>query len=207
MSYFPMYVELKDADCIVVGGGAVALRKVQTLREFGGRICVIAPDILPEIASMADVLCRRRPFAEEDLDGADLVVVATDDAVLNHKISQACKKRRIPVNVADQIKECSFLFPAYLKAGEVVAACSTGGLSPVLAQYVKERMRPVLTQQTGEMAALLGSLRETVRRQVGTEEGRKRVYQTLLQLGQEKGELPSDEEIADAIRQEAEKWP
>lgn len=200
MSYFPMFVELKEKKCLVVGGGRIALRKVEVLSDFGAKIFVEAPEILPEIRGIQGVTCIRKPFDEKDVLQKDLVVAATDDTRLNHRVSIACQKEKIPVNAVDQTEDCTFIFPAYLKEGEVVAAFSSGGASPVTAQYLKEQARPVLTPLVGDLAACLGSLREMVRQCTGTESERKLIYRELLHLGLEKGALPEEEEIDRVIR-------
>lgn len=194
MSYFPMFIELKDRSCLIVGGGRVAFRKVEVLKDFGAQIVVIAPVILPEIKIIKGVVCREKWFQKEDLKGQELVVAATDNQELNHQISEVCRKEKIPVNAVDQTEDCSFIFPAYLKEGEVVAAFSSGGQSPVITQYLKAEMQSVMTPRLGELAAYLGSLRKTVKQGTKTEEERKNIYREILQFGLEKDYLPSQEE-------------
>ena len=105
MSYFPMFIELRDKKCLVVGGGRIALRKVEVLKDFGADVSVAAPVILQEISEMKGVSCRRKQFGQEDLEGQELVVAATDDKELNHRISRACRKKNIPVNAVDQMED------------------------------------------------------------------------------------------------------
>lgn len=195
MSYFPMFIELKNRHCLVVGGGKIALHKVNVLHDFGAKITVISPEILPEIYQIKGVFCCERSFLQEDIYEQELVVAATDNQELNHRISMACREKKIPVNVVDQPEDCSFIFPAYLREGEVVAAFSSGGQSPAITQYLKAQMRSVMTPQLGEIAACLGSLRETVKRQVKTEQERKKLYQELLQDALEWDTVPTKEEM------------
>ncbi len=203
MSYFPMFIELKDMRCLVVGGGAVALRKAEALSEFGAKLTVIAPAVLPELRARLGAACQEREFQIEDLLDQELVVAATDDAALNHRIGVCCKEAGIPVNAVDQIEDCSFLFPAYRKEGEVVAAFVSGGQSPVVSQYLKAQIGEALTPLLGELAAFLGSLRETLRKTVATEQERKRIYQKLLAAGLEKGAPLSEEEAWQIVNGEA----
>lgn len=195
MSYFPMFIELKGKSCLIVGGGKIALRKVEVLKDFGAQVVLIAPVILPEIKKIKGVVCREKCFEREDLEGQELVVAATDDQELNHRISEVCRKEKIPVNAVDQTEDCSFIFPAYLKEGEVVAAFSSGGQSPVITQYLKAEMQPVMTPRLGELAACLGSLRKAVHQSVKTEEARKKIYREILQFGLNHDTVPSKEEI------------
>ena len=200
MSYFPMFVELKNRRCLVVGGGRIALHKVKVLEDFGAAVTVAAPEILPEIRERADVICREKKFDLADLDGHELVVAATNDAKLNSQISEACRRAGIPVNAVDQMQDCDFIFPAYLKEGEVVAAFSSGGQSPALTQYLKEQMRPVMTPLLGELAARLGEIRELVRRRTRNESERKRIYQELLRETLERESVFSGEEAEETIQ-------
>lgn len=203
MSYFPMFIQLKKRPCLVVGGGKIALHKVRVLSDFGAEITVIAPEILPEIKQINGVICREQEMKAEDIDGWnaviakdwELVVAATDNALLNHQVSRICREKKIPVNAVDQPEDCSFIFPAYLREGEVVAAFSSGGQSPVITQYLKNQMRPAMKPQLGEIAACMGNLREMVKQQIKTEQERKVFYQKLLQYALEKDSVPTGEEI------------
>ena len=198
MSYFPMFIELQDKNCLIVGGGQIALHKVRVLRDFGAKLTVVAVEISPEIKETEGVDWRERCFEPEDIKNQELVVAATDNKEQNHKISLLCQKEQIPVNAVDQIEDCSFIFPAYLKEGEVVAAFSSGGQSPVVTQYLKKQMRPILTELIGTLAAQLGGLRERVK-QMESKEARKTVYQTLFQKGLEQTRQLSEEEIEKVI--------
>ena len=200
MSYFPLFMELKDRDCLVVGGGRVAWRKVKVLMDFGARVSVVAPEIISEIGELGPDQLLEREFLDDDVWGRILVVAATDDETLNQRISRLCQARSIPVNVVDQIQDCSFIFPAYVKRGEVVAAFSSGGQSPVMTQYLKAQIKPVMTEKLGELAACLVSLRDVVHSSVQTETARKHLYEELLQLGLQKGENPETEEIWNVMK-------
>ena len=180
MAYFPMFVDIEKKKCLIVGGGAVALRKVQVLLDFGADVMVVAPQILPKIREYP-VSVYQRNFEKADLQGCELVVAATDDAGLNHEISEAARKHKIPVNAVDQQEDCSFIFPSYVKAQELVGAFSSGGNSPVMTQYLKKYMARILTAELGEANAYLGSIRATVKEKLDEEAMRKEVYQEVLQ--------------------------
>lgn len=222
MSYFPMFVELQNKKCLIVGGGKVAFRKIQVLLEFGADVTVVAPTFMEEIFELqqrlgakekdsvdvnrrtekeppAICICAKK-FEDTDLEGMELVVAATDEKELNHDIAELCRKRGIPCNAVDQIEDCSFIFPAYVKEGEVVAAFSSGGSSPVITQYLKEEIKPVLNVNLGNLAVCLGALRQEVKETVETEAERKRFYQEVLQLGLQKDDVPTAEEIAAILR-------
>lgn len=179
MAYFPMFVDIKKKKCLIVGGGTVALRKVQVLLDFGADVVVVAPEVFPKIKEYP-VTVYQRNFEKEDLQGCELVVAATDDAGLNHEIAEAAQKQKIPVNAVDQQEDCSFIFPSYVREQELVGAFSSGGNSPVLTQYLKKYMAQILTAELGEANAYLGSIRPVVKKELDTEAMRKKVYQQVL---------------------------
>ena len=179
MAYFPMFVDIKKKKCLIVGGGTVALRKVQVLLDFGADVVVVAQEVISKIKEYP-VTVYQRNFEKEDLQGCELVVAATDDAGLNHEIAEAAQKQKIPVNAVDQQEDCSFIFPSYVREQELVGAFSSGGNSPVLTQYLKKYMAQILTAELGEANAYLGSIRPVVKKELDTEAMRKKVYQQVL---------------------------
>ncbi|MGN1267085.1 MAG: bifunctional precorrin-2 dehydrogenase/sirohydrochlorin ferrochelatase [Dorea sp.] len=195
MSYFPMFVEIKNCPCLVVGGGAVAFRKIEVLREFGAKVTVVSPEIMQSIKEMEDIFCKERAFQLSDIHNMKLVVATTGDKALNHMIAEACKEQKIPVNIVDQIEDCSFIFPSYLKQGEVVAAFGSGGQSPVITQYLKEQARPFMTKDLGELAESMGAIRQIVKETVPFEK-RRECYQEILDLWVDENKVPSQEEMA-----------
>ena len=200
MSYFPMFVNMEGRKCLIVGGGKVAWRKVKVLKEFGADLKVVAPEIIKDILLMDKVKCFKRPFEDEDLKSADFVVAATTDIFLNHEISQKCRRLKIPVNAVDQVEDCDFIFPSYIKQGEVTGAFTSGGRSPVITQYLKGQAEFYVTEFIGQMAETLGNIRENVKLQVKPESRRKELYQEILKKGLESGQLPDSEEIDQIIK-------
>ncbi len=157
MPFFPMFIDLKDKPVLIAGGGRVALRKLEKLSPYGGKLSVVAPDILPGIADFPGVKLKRRGFKASDLRPRPaLVIAATDSREANRRISRLCRNRHIPVNVADDPALCSFLFPALVHQGAFSAGISTGGASPVAAAYFKERIKELLPE--GLEGLLLWSL-------------------------------------------------
>lgn len=140
MSYFPLMVQLEDAPVLLVGGGRTAFHKAKILVDFGARVQVVAPELLSEFRELP-VRWESRTFEPEDLDRGDwiLTVAATNHREVNRTVSRLCREKRIPVNVVDDPELCSFIFPALIREGEVVCAVSSGGRSPLVAQYVKKR--------------------------------------------------------------------
>ena len=205
MSYFPMFVEMEGMNCLVVGGGNVALRKVLVLCDFGAIIKVVGEDICDGIKE----ICRDREtvsfdeklFSDNDLEGIELVVAATDDKVLNHDISLKCRERGIYINAVDQVEDGGFIFPSYIRKGEVVGAFCSGGKSPVITQYLKEIMRESLTPFLGELADFLGCIRPFVKENTDTERERRHIYRSLLEQALDTGKITCERDVQQVMEE------
>lgn len=193
LAYFPMYIELENVRCLIAGGGSVAARKASVLLDFGAEVWMVAPDIQESLRANPKITCLLRQFQVQDLEGAGLVVAATDDKALNHQISVLCRRRNIPVNAVDQTEDCTFIFPSYVKQGPVTAAVTSGGTSPAAAQYLRRRIEEIFPRNLGETARLLGEVRPYVKSGLGTENQRKKVYEGLLETGLLKGEFTRED--------------
>ncbi|MBQ3615704.1 MAG: bifunctional precorrin-2 dehydrogenase/sirohydrochlorin ferrochelatase, partial [Anaerotignum sp.] len=163
MSYFPFFMEIKDKECLVVGGGMVALRKIEKLLPFGVKITVVSPVFCSEIEELEgiDRICRR--FEREDIEGKMFVIGATDNEAVNRDISVLCREKNIPVNIVDDPKKCTFFFPALVKQGEFVAGFSSGGGSPLAAQYIRKKVEDALPVGFDKVVDILASVREQVK--------------------------------------------
>lgn len=183
MAYFPMFIDLNDENCLIVGGGSVALRKVQVLLDFGARIHLVAKTISEEIREIEKrtdkLLLEERAFEPDEVRGYRLVIVATNDKNLNMRISEICNLRSIPVNVVDDKENCSFIFPSYLKRGDIVGAFSSGGKSPYLTQYLRDKMRDSITPKIGQINDKLGEIREQLKETCPDEKERKQALRKI----------------------------
>ena len=192
MSYSPFMIELNNERCLIAGGGTVAYRKVCSMLEFGAVVTVVSPEFCPELLKLAERLCVsdkyssghltlvKRCVQPQDIDGAFVVIMATDDEKVNHDMAELCRKQRILVNVVDVKSDCGFYFPAIIKDKEVVISVSTGGQSPVLAGTIKRNIESHLGRSYGDIAERMGELREQVKAQVDDEEERKKVFQQMV---------------------------
>lgn len=188
MPYFPMFIDLKNKPVLIVGGGAVALRKLQKLMPYGVIPTVIAPRILPELTTLPGVKLCKRCFRVSDLrPRPSLVIAATDNKATNHRISVLCQKRHIPVNVADDPALCSFLFPALVQQGAFSAGISTGGASPAAAAYFKERLRELLPEGFDKLLSWLESLRPALKASIPEQNKRAEVFRRLFDACLAKG--------------------
>lgn len=146
---FPLFVDLSDRRVLVVGAGSIAARRVKVLTRFCGHIAVVAPRVHAEIEALARegaVALHRRAYDPVDLEGADLVLAATDDAALNAAVAAACRARGIPVNAASDRRLCDFYFPGVAMAGGVVAGVTADGEDHRLAREAAERVRRCLEE-------------------------------------------------------------
>ena len=209
MAYFPMFVDMTERECLIVGGGNVAYRKVMVMLDFGAKVTVVAEDICDELRKLTidDIASEdktgsytankenritfiKRRFERKDCDGMEMVIAATDDSALNHEIAEYCKANGIMVNAVDQKADCSFIFPSYIKEKNLVAAFSSGGNSPVLTQYLKGKEQEVLTPFLGELNEYMGQIRKKVIAQYDTEAERKRVFKEILCAAIDNGRIP-----------------
>lgn len=204
MAYFPFFVDIEKQNCLIVGGGIVALRKVEVLLPYDPDISVIAPEFAPELRELAETSAIRleeRAFSMEDLTGRDFVVAATDDQVLNQHISLTCKKERIPVNVVDVKEECSFIFPSIVRDGDIVIGISSGGKSPAVTQYLKKQIREVIPDGYGLLVKQLGEYRDFVKKRVEDVNQRSVIFKRMADMGRDQGCTLNDEMVEELIDQ------
>lgn len=142
---FPMFVDLSGKRALVVGAGRIAARRVKTLLRFCDHITVVAPAVHPDFEGL-DVTFVRRGYDPLDLEGADIVIAATDEAALNADIARACRARGIPVNVSSDQALCDFFFPGVAVKGSVVAGVTASGTDHRLAKRATEIIREALEQ-------------------------------------------------------------
>jgi precorrin-6A/cobalt-precorrin-6A reductase len=142
MPYFPMWIDLRGKTAVVVGGGEVALRRARTLKKCGAVVKVVSPVLREEFADEGFETVRRK-WEARDLDGAFLAVAATNDRSVNREIGAGAKAAGIPVSVADERSECTFLFPSFVAEGDASVSVSTGGGSPQLVRRLADRLREV----------------------------------------------------------------
>ena len=211
MAYFPIFIQLEEEDCLVAGGGRVAQRKVEILLEYGPKIRLVAPrvtDSLWKLGQQGKIQIFLRRFRPEDLEGARLVIAASNDPEVNGSISAACRQQNIPVNVVDVKEECSFLFPALVKDQDVTVGISTGGSSPAMARLLKERIRSALPEGCGQAARWVGEQRERLKAAVASPSLREKIFkglaeQALIRAGVGR-EMASEEEVNELVRRKLE---
>lgn len=158
MRYYPLFLNLERKPVLVIGAGAVTEQKLKDLLTCQARVTVVGLASTPGVRRLAKegrIRWERRHFRNSDLARKALVIVATDDPMLNERISTLARKRKIWVNVVDAPSLCDFIAPAIVRRGDLTLAISTGGASPALAKYTRQRLEKIIGPEYVHLAALL----------------------------------------------------
>ena len=183
MPHCPISLDLNGKKCVVIGGGSVGERKVEMLLEFGASVTVVAPEITPairELASQKTIRYVPGVYTPSSLLGIFLAIAATSERGVNRAISEECQRRGILVNVADDPDICTFFVPAIVRRGDFTIGVSTSGRSPALAKRVRESLESSFGPEYGELAEIMGDLRDEVKAKYEDPEDRVRAYERIL---------------------------
>jgi uroporphyrin-III C-methyltransferase/precorrin-2 dehydrogenase/sirohydrochlorin ferrochelatase len=199
MDYLPVFLDLRNKPCLVVGGGTVAMRKAALLAQAGATLRVVAPqlDEAFELPHGSEYLAER--FRPAHLDGMTLAIAATDEAVTNEMVSLEAKQRNLPVNVVDNPALCSFIMPAILDRSPLVVAFSTGGASPVLARMMRGKLEALIPQAYGRLAAFAERFRDTIKQRIDEPAQRRIFWEDMLDGVVAEKVFAGDETAAEAI--------
>lgn len=193
MPYCPISIDLSNRRCVVIGGGQVAERKVEMLREFGARVTVVAPDITSRLAEMAtdgSIEVVSGMYEPSVLNGALLAVAATNNREVNKAVFEEAQRQGILVNVVDDPDLCTFFVPAIIRRGDLVISVSTSGNSPLLARRLREQIESAFGPEYGQLVELMGMLRDEVKTLYNDPKQRNRAYERLI-----------DSDVLDLLRQ------
>ena len=157
---YPVNLVLDGRSCLVVGGGRVALRKVEGLTACGARVRVVAPRITPDLLAFPGVMCDLRAWRPGDLVGMWLVIAATDDPAVNRAVFEAGEQAGTWVNGADDPANCSFTLPSVVRRGDLQVTVSTGGRSPALATWLRRRLEGEIGPEYADLLDLLAAERD-----------------------------------------------
>ena len=173
----------------------MALRKAERLSPYGADIFAVAPEFIPGFAGIPGVTLLERRFEPGDIDGAALVIAATDDPELNAAVSELCRWENVPVNVVDDIEKCSFVFPSLVRRGELSVGISTGGASPSAAQYVRRGVEQLVPEGFEGILDFLSTHRAEVKAALPPER-RAAAFAALFERCLERGGPLSEAEFA-----------
>lgn len=184
MESLPIFMRIKDARCVVIGGGEVALRKVTMLRKAEAFVEVVSPELCPEMLALlndGEFVYRKACFEPSQLVGAVLVIAATDDEVVNEQVSLAAKSQNIPVNVVDSPALCTFTMPSIVDRSPVVIAISSNGAAPVLARLIRAKVETMIPSSYGRLASLAREFRDAVKAKFSNSQARRIFWEKVFQ--------------------------
>ena len=162
MKYYPVFWDIRGKKCVIVGGGEVAARKAERLLDCGAKVFVISPKLSPELTALKEknLICHIAAVYTDDLiDGAALVIGATDDEKTNAQISLDARSKSIPVNIVDDPQKCDFILPSLVQRGDLAITIGTGGKSPALARHLREELEAKYGEEYKIFLNILGNLR------------------------------------------------
>ena len=170
MKYYPVFLDVWGKKCVVAGGGEVAARKVARLLDCGAKVLVVSPQLTPELNALKAERALEHVAAEYNIqyiEGAVLIIGATDDEKTNAAISSDARRLGIPVNIVDDPQKCDFILPSVVKRGDLTFAIGTGGKSPALARHLREELEAAYGNEYVTLLNLLGQLRGKMEKNSG----------------------------------------
>ena len=183
MQALPIFMKISQRPCIVIGGGEVAARKVQMLLKANAAVTVVSPDLHHELQDMLDaqkIMHLPFKFEQSQIQGATLVVAATDDEAVNMAVSEAAKEQNIPVNVVDAPALCTFTMGSIIERDPIVIAISSEGNAPVLSRHIRAKIEAMLPATYGRIAAIAGEFREQVKQKFASTQQRRIFWERIL---------------------------
>jgi uroporphyrin-III C-methyltransferase/precorrin-2 dehydrogenase/sirohydrochlorin ferrochelatase len=181
MDYLPIFADVRNKLCLVVGGGEVGKRKAGVLLEAGATVRVVAPQIEPALAEQPGVEAIVSRFEARHLEGVMLVIAATSDRSVNRQVSELARARNIPVNVVDDPELCSFIMPAIMDRSPLMVAFSSGGASPVLTRLMRGKLETMIPQNYSRLAGFAERYREQVKLRVANPAKRRIFWENVLE--------------------------
>lgn len=183
MRYYPVNLDIKNRNCLVVGGGDVGTRKAMTLLECGAFVTVVSPVVSPKLLNLAEtglIILKKRSYAETDLNGMFLVICATDNDILNRQVSADAQKLNTLCNVADRPEACNFILPAIVKKGDLIIAVSTSGKSPAFAKKIRRDLEKQYGDEYARFLKLMGAIRKKLLKETHEPEAHKHLFEDLI---------------------------
>ncbi len=184
MAKYPIFLELGGRRAVVIGGGAVGVRKAKSLLAAGARLIVVAEhsdDMLTTLCRDSNAELIKSKYSKDYLGGAVLVIAATNNQQLNKRIYEDCQKLEILCNIVDQPELCDFFVPAVVKRGNLQIAIATEGYCPAYAGHIRKKLEETFTEKHGEFLAELETLRKRIIRDVPDPVDRKAMLGELVE--------------------------
>jgi len=186
MRYYPIHLDIKNRNCLVVGGGAVGTRKAVTLLNCGANVTVVSPETtaqLLELEKTDSITLKKRAYRSPDLDGMFLVIGATNNDTLNRQISNDAERQNTLCNIADRPEVCNFILPSIVHRGDLVITVSTSGTSPALAKKLRKSLENQFGEEYDHFLKLMGAIRKKLLSQSHQPETHKHLFNHLIDNG------------------------
>lgn len=183
MRYYPIYLDLRGRNVVVIGGGKVAERKVRTLISSQADVTVISPDLTPRLKRLLaheEFRYIKRRYRNGDIAGSMMVLVATDDRAANEGIASNIKDSNILINIADIPDKCNFILPSIVERGDLIISISTSGKSPAFAKQIRREIEKVFGKEYILFTRVLGRVRKRLLEDIHSEKKRRSVFQRLV---------------------------
>lgn len=198
--YYPIYLDIRDKKCVVVGGGDVAYRKAMTLKQAGAQVVIISPRVSEDFLKEEGLTILQQEYEDRCLEGATLVIAATSEEDVNRRVWQEAGRHGLLVNVVDQPELCNFIVPSVISRGGLQISISTGGASPALARRTREELEGLFGPEYGDFTRLLSKLRPQVRTSIPDEAERRKMMeqlssQKMLDLVKTDGAVEAEKEM------------
>jgi precorrin-2 dehydrogenase/sirohydrochlorin ferrochelatase len=182
-SFYMACLKLTGRKCLVVGGGAVGLEKIEGLLACDGQVTLVSPSAIPELEDLAaegSIVWERRAYRADDLDGAFMAVAATGDTDINVRVYEDAEEQAMLVNVVDVPPLCNFILPAVFRSGPLAVAISTAGASPALAKRIKRQIAEEYGEPYAKLAELLNEVRGWAKGSLPTYQDRKAFFESIV---------------------------
>ncbi len=186
MRYYPLYLDIQNRKCLVVGGGSVGTRKVMTLMDCGASVTVVSPDFTTQLFQLADtraIKLKKRSYRSSDIDGIFLVIGATNNEELNRQISEDAQRLNKLCNIVDRPEACNFILPSFINRGDLIIAVSTSGKSPALAKKLRKDLENEFGQEYAEFLRLMGVIRQRLLSKNRDSKTHKYLFEQLISRG------------------------
>lgn len=175
MGYFPFFTNVENLNGVIIGGGAVALEKVERLLVFNAKLTVIAPTVYDEIKALGNQLkIEERKYKKEDFDAADYIIAATNIREVNEEVYAIAKEKKILINVVDVPDKCDFIFPSVLQRGKLVVGVSTSGAGPQVAIRLRDEIEKLVPSDIEEKLDFLARERILAKEKISDPKERRR---------------------------------
>lgn len=200
MDFFPMFMNIKNKEILICGGGKHAVEKIKRLRDFKPKFRVVSENISEEIWNMGDLSIEQRKFEKEDLFSNPVFAVAAEDTKENKRIAKICREARIPVNAVDQIEDCDFIFPSIFVTDALCVGVSSGGVSPTGTVCLRDRFKDATPDAIDEIFLQVKNLKEKLKALQIPNEKIRGILRLAMDEALDKKRIVTDDEISEILR-------